>query len=415
MAMTYVLLTLVTVVVGFTVQSATATTTIEGTKVSWDLHDSKGNYYSWSMPVTTYEDKIVESRFLVRDTINLDLDGQTIKTVNLDGFVREEFSSVIDDIYDNSYDNSDFIWEVWYIVSQLTVYDEDIHEYSEGRYALETLTRGGGDCEDLVILIADMLMSSKHTYDWTFEYVFMDSDNPTDSRDVDHVILFVDDGEYYHYIEATGPPSWDYYPEGVSGWYVNVVPHTNELDFAGQDLSWLDLESKDFAGADLSFADLSYSYLSLADLTGADLTGANLQNADLYGAYLEGADLAFADLSNADLRRAFLGGADLSGADLTGASLSWAYLGGADLTAANLQDADMFMVGLDGAYLTEAYMVDTDLRGAYLWGADLAFAYMYGANLYGADLGEADLTGTILDGANLDRINWYGVVGWPPE
>lgn len=395
MAMTYVLLTLATVVVGFTVQSATATTIIDGTEVSWELYDSKGNYYYWSMPVTTYENIIVESRFLVRDTINLDLDGETIRTVNLDGFVKESFSDVIDGVYDNSYDNSDFIWEVWYIVSQLTVYDEDVHEYSEGRYALETLTRGGGDCEDLTILIADMLMSSEHTSDWTFQYVFMDIDNPTDPQDVNHVILYVADDEYYHYIESTAPPDWDYYPDDVTGWWFDVVLHTNELNFAGLDLSWLDLAYKDFAGADLSFADLSNADLSFADLRGADLTGANLENADLYGAYLEDAILYEAWMLNTDLRRA--------------------YMGGADLTGANLQDANMFMVDLYGARLYNAYMVDANLRGANLWGANLAFAYMYGANLYGADLGEADLTGTDLTGADLGRINWYGVVGWPPE
>ncbi len=396
-------------------QDTHGTTIIEGTEVAWDITDSKGNEYRWSMPVTTYEDNIVESRFLVRDKVNLDLDGETRHVVSLDGFVRESFSKVIDNVYDNSRSNSDFVWEVWYIVSQLTVYDKDIHEYSEGRYALETLTRGGGDCEDLTILIADMLMSSRHTDDWEFKYVYMDSENPRDPQAINHAILFVDDGKYKYFIEATGPPDWDYFPDGVVGWYFDVVPHTNELDFAGQDLSGLDLEHKDFAWADLSFADLSGTDLSFADLRGADLTGANLNNADLYGAYLEDASLLGASLLDTDLRRAYLGGADLSFADLRGANLRHSDLGGADLTGAHLQDADLFMTYLSGAYLLEAYMADANLRGAYLWGADLAFAYMYGANLYGADLGEADLTGAVLDGADLGRINWYGVIGWPPE
>lgn len=131
------------VAAGAAVQEAFGATTIDGTEVSWEFSDSKGNSYQWSMPITTYEDQIVESRYHVRDKANLNLNGETIRTVNLDGFVKRSFTNVIDDICDNSYDNSDFIWEVWYIVSQLTVYDEDIHEYSEGRYALETLTRAG--------------------------------------------------------------------------------------------------------------------------------------------------------------------------------------------------------------------------------------------------------------------------------
>ena len=108
-------------VAGVGQEADAATTTIKGTDVHWEFFDSKWNYYSWSMPVVTYENTVVKSRDLVRDKINLQLDDSTIRTVNFDGFVRMDFAKVIDSIYDNSYDNSDFIWEVWHIVSQLTV------------------------------------------------------------------------------------------------------------------------------------------------------------------------------------------------------------------------------------------------------------------------------------------------------
>ena len=416
---------------GVAAQEVAGTTIIEGTEIKWEFSDSKWNTYAWSMPVTTYENQIVESRYHVRDKMNLNLDGETIRTVSLDGFVKKSFTNVIDDVYDNSYDNSDFIWEVWYIVSQLTVYDEDIHEYSEGRYALETLSRGGGDCEDLVILVADMLMSSAHTSDWTIQYVVMDLDNPTDPQEVNHVILAVDDGEYMHYVEATAPPDWGYFSEGVTGWWLDIVLYTDTLDFSGQDLRWMDFTQRNFAGADLAGARLTGADLAFADLRGADLSWADLQDADLYGAYLEGANLAFADLRNADLRRAYLGdaileGADLSGADLynahlnnadltfadlSRADLSGSYLGGAFLLGADLSNANLFMANLGDAYLEDAYMQDANLRGAYMWGAYLGLADLYGANLYGADLGEADLSGANLEEANLERINWYGTRG----
>ena len=453
-----------------------ATTTIEGveeegTKVKWEFHDSKGNTYTWSMPITTYEHEIVESRYHVRDKVNLNLDGETLRTVNLDGFVKRSFANVIDGIYDNSRSNTDFIWEVWYIVSQLTVYDKDVHPSSEGRYALETLTRGGGDCEDLVILVADMLMSSEHTDDWTFEYVFMDSKNPTDPQTMNHVILRVHDGEYRYYIEATGEPSWRYFPDGVTGWRFDVVEYTNELDFSGQDLRWMDLRQRDFSyavltdadlsGADLTSANLRWADLSGADLSGADLSfadlrnanlyGADLRNADLYGAYLEDADLSLANLHNADLRRAYLGNAiliqadlsaarlgwsnlfkaDLNFADLGGANMWWAdvrnaTLVGADLSGANMRgtnlhsatlvSAEMSEVDLSYASLGYANLHDANLRhanlyGAHMWGADLSLADLYNANLYGVNLGEADLRGANLDeAANVDRVNWYGVL-----
>ena len=423
--MRYVVVALVAVlvVVMLASQDAYSVTVIDGTEVSWDIVDSKGNTYKWSMPVTTYEDVVVESRYHVRDRINLDLDGETIRTINLDGFVKKSFTNVIDDIYDNSYDNSDFIWEVWYIVSQLTVYDEDVHEYSEGRYALETLTRGGGDCEDLTILVADMLISSEHTDDWTIQYVMMDANNPMDPQTVNHAILYVYDGEYAHYIEATSSPSWDYYPDGVYGWYLDVVLYTNELDFSGQDMRWMDLSYADFNGADLSGADLSWADLTVAsfirsDLSGASLTGADLSWADLRSTSLSGADLSWADLHRADLSGADLSGADLSWADLHRADLSGADLSGADLTGASLYGADLWSADLTGASLPGADLSWTrliesnlswaDLSWADLHAADLSWANLIFANLCGADLSWADLSSADLTGADL---TWAELVG----
>ena len=184
-------------------------TVISKTNVEWRLFDSKGNQYDWEMPVSTYEE-------FVKDDIP-DYD-EPVRNFAL--MVGTSFDGVIDDVYDNSNSNSDFIYEVWHIVSQLTVYDPDIGEYP--RYALETLTRGGGDCEDLAILIAEMLKSSAHTGDWTIQLVGIDSKNPTDYQKLDHVIVYVADGQYSYHIEATGSPSWDYYPNGVNGYVYDV-------------------------------------------------------------------------------------------------------------------------------------------------------------------------------------------------
>ena len=184
-------------------------TVISKTNVEWRLFDSKGNQYDWEMPVSTYEE-------FVKDDIP-DYD-EPVRNFAL--MVGTSFDGVIDDVYDNSNSNSDFIYEVWHIVSQLTVYDPDIGEYP--RYALETLTRGGGDCEDLAILIAEMLKSSAHTGDWTIQLVGIDSKNPTDYQKLDHVIVYVVDGEYGYHIEATDSPSWDYYPNGVNGYFYDV-------------------------------------------------------------------------------------------------------------------------------------------------------------------------------------------------
>ncbi len=199
---------------------------IDKTKLHWNFYDSKGNPYGIVWDIDSYERLKVYSDKKSRnlETIKLNLDGGgSIQSVSLDGFVTGDFvECCIDQLYENSKSDADFIYEVWWIVSQMTVYDKDVTLESEGRFALETIHRGGGDCEDLVILIADMIKSSSYTKDWDIQYVYMDGDNPRDPKTVNHVVLNVYDGEYSYYIEATSEPRWDYYPNGVGGWWFDV-------------------------------------------------------------------------------------------------------------------------------------------------------------------------------------------------
>ena len=199
-------------------------TMIEDGTVVWDFVDSKENSYAWEMPMRSYEELVLDGALasLNSNKHQLSLNGRTINMIQYEQFVVGGFTETIDDLYHNSNSNSDFIWEVWWIVSQMTVYREDLDERSEGRFALETFTRQGGDCEDLSILIADMLASSKYTKNWTIQLVLMDTDTPTDPRTINHMIVYVNDGVYDYYIEATGDPSWDYYEDGVSGWWFDV-------------------------------------------------------------------------------------------------------------------------------------------------------------------------------------------------
>ena len=202
-------------------------TTIENGYIVWDFADSKGNVYVWEMPIEIYEDLVVSSDTKWESDEHIVTfrypDDHTTKHRLYDWIVEESFSDVIDEVYQNSSGNRDFIWEVWFIVSQLTVYQEDVGVWSYGRHALETFTRQGGDCEDLAILVADMLKSSSYTNDWSIQLVHIDSKNPTNPQQVDHVIVRVHDGQQRYYVEATASqPSWNYYPEGVRGWSYDV-------------------------------------------------------------------------------------------------------------------------------------------------------------------------------------------------
>ncbi len=104
-------------------------------------------------------------------------------------FVDEQpFSKVISDLYHGLADDEAFVHEVWYIVIQLTTYSQEVEETP--RFPLETMIGGGGDCEDMAILIASMLKAAPA--DYVVELVYMDMDNPTDPRDVNHVLVWVE-------------------------------------------------------------------------------------------------------------------------------------------------------------------------------------------------------------------------------
>lgn len=204
----------------FEVESLKPKTIIYEQKVNWYVSDSKGNQYSWSMPIETYE-------FYVRvpeplDTLRLNNPdtGDLYTVKDHTKFVRTSFTNIIDGVYDNSKSDFDFAYEIWYIVSQLTTYSYDIGE--DPRWALETLSRGGGDCEDTTILIADMLKSSKHTKDWEIKLVYFDAYNPQNPQGVNHIAVSINDGERNYILESTVKDTPYHWKDGVKGWYFDI-------------------------------------------------------------------------------------------------------------------------------------------------------------------------------------------------
>ena len=202
------------------IESSKPQTIIDDQKINWHVTDSTGNKYHWSMPIETYENLIRSTEPL--DTLRLENTntGDIFTVRDHTKFVRNGFSNVIDEIYDNLENKSLFPYEVWFIVSQLTTYSYDIGE--DPRWALETLSRGGGDCEDTAILIAEMLKSSIHTTNWKIQLVYFDADNPRNPQTMNHVAVHIDDGTYSYILESTAkndPYSWE---DGIIGWYFDA-------------------------------------------------------------------------------------------------------------------------------------------------------------------------------------------------
>ena len=204
-------------------------TVISNGQVHWHFTDSKGNKYDWYIPIQTYDANVMANEYASRfiPTMELQLpSGQTVKTYNYSGIVdfliqHKEWSTVIDQLYNNAGSDDQFIYEVWHVVAELTTYNKDITNTNLLPY--EVLTRGEGDCKDKAILIADMLRSSSHTANWDIHLVIMDSDSPSNPQKANHMIVAVNTGQTRYLIEGTTTPDvngLDIWKSGVQGWNV---------------------------------------------------------------------------------------------------------------------------------------------------------------------------------------------------
>jgi uncharacterized protein YjbI with pentapeptide repeats len=162
----------------------------------------------------------------------------------------------------------------------------------------------------------------------------------------------------------------------------------------------------DFAGADLSELNLAGANLAKADFSGAKLAGTNLSGANLARAKFFRADLSQADLSRATLFKANFSQAEMAGANLNGADLTGAFLIRANLSGATLLQACMKGANLGQASLFRAKLVGAVLNQASFFKADLSEADLSEANLEGANFQEAVLDRTNLRSANAANANF---------
>lgn len=210
------------------------------------------------------------------------------------------------------------------------------------------------------------------------------------------------------------------------------TPPGERANFAGHDLTYLDLSNLDFKGALLARSDFYGTDFTAANLSGADLTGTRLDRSVLIRANLSGANLTGATIyrptiyadekstlsdapkfSGANLTRisvqADLSGADFRGADLTDANFSPLearpgkgtlttqpsnILRSCDFSGARMTNADMTR-----AFLTFSRFTGADVRGAKFNNADLTKADFTGADVSGADFTGADVYDTNFVGA----------------
>lgn len=191
-------------------------TTISGRQITCAWEDMHGEVQKWTWPIDIYRNWIEMPKPDI--TVSLEC-GDSIYTMHdFTLYVRSGiFREVIPSFYQQCVDEMAFAKEIFNLVTQLTVYSEDVGEIP--RWPVETLTEAGGDCEDLAILFASLLKAAPYPY--KVNLVYMDIDNPTDPLHPNHVIVFVETNDWKTFVECTSKQGWDYY-ERVVGWYYEL-------------------------------------------------------------------------------------------------------------------------------------------------------------------------------------------------
>jgi len=184
---------------------------------------SDGSMHRWTSTLENYETTVVygysRRKSLQYVTLNDSITGEMYRAVDFTPFVDPQpFSEAIPQLYSESEDDVAFFQEVWHIVTSLTAYSSEITETP--RFPLETLVGGGGDCEDLSILIASMLKATPANY--TVQLVYMDAYSPADAKDVNHLIVLVATRSGLRtFIDGTSKEVMNPY-DWVEGWYFDV-------------------------------------------------------------------------------------------------------------------------------------------------------------------------------------------------
>ncbi len=189
-------------------------TAISEGNIQWVWQNRDGDTHRWAMPMDSY--LMWANTPKPNKKITLQSGDEIYAVRDYRPYVHgDEFTQVVPQLYARTSGGREFVQEVFHMVSQLTVYADDIG--NNPRWPIETLTEGRGDCEDLTILLASLLKAAP--YDYTLKFVYTDASNPTQPQYPDHVLLAIEDGEEWRvFTECTSDSGWRFY-DHVKGWF----------------------------------------------------------------------------------------------------------------------------------------------------------------------------------------------------
>jgi len=197
-------------------------TTIKEGNVTWAFKTMDGNLMLWQMPLETYVYYATQQKPVKYHSLSYSGTGQLFKVRNCELFVQPEFFSKVIQGLTEGKSARDFVQEVFNLRKQLTVYSRDITDTPQ--WSAETMTKGAGDCEDFAILMGSLLVAGNRyaKYGMTIQMVYMDADNPTNPKTVNHVLLYVTyQDQTAQFVDSTSTTVLSPWSE-VVGWYFEL-------------------------------------------------------------------------------------------------------------------------------------------------------------------------------------------------
>jgi FtsZ-binding cell division protein ZapB len=191
--------------------------------VDTTFYDLDGQLITWTTPFAGLEYGIEHGSYMRglivddewKTTLVHTTDGEPLWIRDFSVFVTPTtFQKVVPQLYEESTSAYQFIYQMWYMIGQLSSYATEDTETP--RYSLETLLAGGGDCEDLSILLASLIQAAP--VDWYVDLVYVDSTNLNNPQEPDHVVVYIDTGQETYIVETTSDQYMLPYTDGITGW-----------------------------------------------------------------------------------------------------------------------------------------------------------------------------------------------------
>lgn len=179
----------------------------------------------WTFPIVTYNYYVSLPRVDPIIRLNDTLTGKTIYTWDYRSTITPSFFANVTPSLTEGKTAGQFVAEVQNINSQLVNYSIIFENTSI--YSAQLLEQGQGDCKDKGVLIASILEAGniQANYGMKIQFVYVDADNLTTPRTINHLMLFITYANGTKafldttHVLATSP----YFNGTVVGWYYNLT------------------------------------------------------------------------------------------------------------------------------------------------------------------------------------------------